>query len=103
MSKTSGLVEFRRSNNGAFNVAPEFEPATGFHQNGGKRLTAEYWAIFAVCYPSFLLITAIKRLMPASWKQDYYYSACRTSGSGESIHAEACSQASTAATYSFMG
>jgi hypothetical protein len=103
MSKTSGMVEFTRLNNGRFDMSTGFETAAGLPPNAGKRITAEYWAIFAVCYPAFLFITAVKRLMPRSWTQGYYYSACGADGRRESIHAEAFGQASTAATYAFMG
>jgi hypothetical protein len=103
MSKISGMAEFRGLSQGAFEMSPGFETAGGFPHNAGKRVTAEYWAIFAVCYPAFLLIAALKRLMPASWKQGSYYSACPISGRRETVHAEAFGQASTAATYAFMG
>ncbi len=103
MSKASGMFELRGFSEGAFEMSPGFENEAGFSHEAGKRATAEYWAIFAVCYPLFLLIAAVKRFMPSSWSQGSYYSASRNGGRQESINGEAYSQASTAATYAFMG
>lgn len=96
-------VEFRVISHGAFDMSPGFDTQSAFPNTTGKRATLEYWAIFALCYPAFLLVAALKRLLPTSWSTGSYYSACRNGGRRETIHAEAMSQASTAATYAFMG